>query len=177
MKFVSGCVAIVLLSSVYGLEWPTRRESDPDSDFGCPSTTCDNVYAPIIMIMGGPTMADLIIDGKLSLDCSDQTLTIAAECQLPSAGCTEIDVMQKLFLVYTTYCDNKTEIEEEASCWTSRNLPGVLNSCRYEHRRVFVNPALRGVYGDCVEQRVGSLTECTETSGAILRQLALATLP
>ncbi|XP_046360556.2 uncharacterized protein LOC124138082 isoform X3 [Haliotis rufescens] len=176
MKFVSGCVAIVLLSSVCGLEWLTRRESEPESDLGCPSTTCDNVYAPIIKITEGP-FADLIKDGKLSLDCSDQTLTSVAECQLPSAGCTEIDVMQKLFLIYATFCRNQTEIEEEASCWTSDNLPGALDSCPYGHRRVLAEPAVRVAFGQCIYQSVSSLTECTETSGAIFRQLVLDTLP
>ncbi|XP_071090557.1 uncharacterized protein [Haliotis cracherodii] len=175
MKFVSGCVAIVLLSSVCGLEWLTSRESEPESVLGCPNTTCDNVYAPIIRTMGGP-VADVIKDGKLSLDCSDQTLTIMAECQLPSAGCREIEVMQKLLLVYATFCRNKTEIEEEASCWTSDNLPGAYNSCPYEHRRVLAEPAVRVALGQCIYQSVSSLTECTETSGTIFRQLVLDTL-
>ncbi|XP_071090561.1 uncharacterized protein [Haliotis cracherodii] len=164
MKFAIYVVS-VLLSSVTGRAWLTRRESDPGPDLSCLSTTCENVYAPVFRIMSRPTFSYLIKDGRLSLDCSQQTRTIADECQSSSVNCFASILLPDLAIALNLFCLHQTEIEEEASCWTSDNLPGAVVSCRYENRVAFA---------ECVYHRVSSLTECTETTGAIFRQLLLA---
>ncbi|XP_048249748.1 uncharacterized protein LOC124138141 [Haliotis rufescens] len=164
MKFVI-CVAAVLLSSVTGRTWHAKRETDPGPALTCYSGTCENVVAPVRRILQGPTFRYLIREG---LDCSQQTLTIAGECQTSSADCRVRHQNPDLPSALITFCRYKTEIEDEASCWTSDNLPWALLSCADEDRSAFA---------ECAEKRVSSLTECSETSGAIFREMLSGLLP
>ncbi|XP_048246827.1 uncharacterized protein LOC124119835 isoform X4 [Haliotis rufescens] len=162
MKFVM-CVAAALLSSVSGLEWPTRRETLPDK-----SDECQNLYAQILGIMQRPRFSNLIEDGRLSLDCSQQILTTADECQRSGSVRTSRFRVKQLNIALNTFCSHKPEIEREASCWTSEELPDTLVSCAQRDRRAFA---------ECADQNVSNLTECTNTTGAIFRQLILDIFP
>ncbi|XP_046338467.1 uncharacterized protein LOC125377519 [Haliotis rufescens] len=157
MKFVM-CVAAALLSSVSGLEWPTRRETLPDR-----SDECQNVFAQILGILQRPRFSNLIEDGRLSLDCSQQTLTTADECQRSGSGRVE-----RLNIALNIFCSHKPEIEREASCWTSGELSETVVSCLHQDRRAVA---------ECADQNVSNLRECTNTTGAIFRQLILDTFP
>ncbi|XP_048246825.1 uncharacterized protein LOC124119835 isoform X2 [Haliotis rufescens] len=156
MKFVM-CVAAALLSSVSGLEWPTRRELVPDT-----SSACQNVYAQILGIMVGPRFSNLIEDGRLSLDCSQQILRTADECQRSESVRRSYLIVERLNIALNTFCSHKPEIEGEASCWTSKELPETVVSCSQEDSRAFA---------ECADQNVSNLRECTNTTGAIFRQL------
>ncbi|XP_048246819.1 uncharacterized protein LOC124119847 [Haliotis rufescens] len=165
MKFVM-CVATALLSCVSGLEWPTRREIVPDT-----SSACQNVYAQIFGIMFRPRFSNLIEDGRLSLDCSQKTLTRADECQRFSGSVRRSRFTNKhLNIALNTFCNHKPEIEGEASCWTSEELPDTVVSCAQQDRRAFA-------IAECADQNVSNLRECTNTTGAIFRQLILDIFP
>ncbi|XP_046338463.2 uncharacterized protein LOC124119848 isoform X1 [Haliotis rufescens] len=158
MKFVI-CVAAALLSSVSGLEWPTRREIVPDT-----SSACQNVYAQIFGVMFRPRFRNLIEDGRLSLDCSQRTLTRADECQRSGYLRGSRFTNKHLNFALNTFCSHKPEIEGEASCWTSKELPGTVVSCFKKDKFAFA---------ECAYQGVSNLRECTNTIGAIFRQLIL----
>ncbi|XP_046338439.1 uncharacterized protein LOC124119833 [Haliotis rufescens] len=162
MKFVM-FVAAVLLSSVSGLEWPTRREIVPAT-----SSACQNVYAQILGIMFRPRFSNLIEDGRLSLDCSQQTLTMADECQRSGYLRRSHFRVEHLNIALNTFCSHKPEIEGEASCWTSEELPDTVVSCSQQDRRAFA---------ECADQNVSNLRKCTNTTGAIFRQLILGVFP
>ncbi|XP_071085403.1 uncharacterized protein [Haliotis cracherodii] len=158
MKFVM-CVAAVLLSSVSGLEWPTRREIVPAT-----SSACQNVYAQILGIMLRPSFSNLIEDGRLSLDCSQRTLTRADECQRSGYLRRSHFRVEHLNIALNTFCSHKTDIEGEASCWTSEEMRDAVVSCSQQDRRAFA---------ECADQNVSDLRKCTNTTGAIFRQLIL----
>ncbi|XP_046338464.2 uncharacterized protein LOC124119850 isoform X3 [Haliotis rufescens] len=158
MKFVM-CVAAVLLSYVSGLEWPTRREIAPAT-----SSACQNVYAQISGIMVRPRFSNLIQDGRLSLDCSQQTLTKADECQRSESVRSTYFRVGYLNISLNTFCNHKPEIEGEASCWTSEELSETVVSCAQQDSRAFA---------ECADQNVSNLRKCTNTTGAIFRQLIL----
>ncbi|XP_048246820.1 uncharacterized protein LOC124119850 isoform X1 [Haliotis rufescens] len=162
MKFVM-CVATVLLSYVSGLEWPTRRQIVPAT-----SSACQNVYAQISGIMQRPRFRNLIAHGKLSLDCSQQTLTAADECQRPWSLRRSLFKVEQLKIALNTFCSHKPEIEGEASCWTSEELPDTVITCSQQDSRAFA---------ECADQNVSNLRECTNTTGAIFRQLILDIFP
>ncbi|XP_046565870.1 uncharacterized protein LOC124274552 [Haliotis rubra] len=158
MKFAI-CVAVVLISSVSGHEWFSRRDAEPDA-------ACRNIYAQMNAIMRQPQFRYLIRDGELSLDCSEQTLAKADECQNGSfVMCSSQFSARQLNIALNAFCRHRTDIENEPTCWTSDNLPSAVTSCAGRDRSAF---AL------CAEQNVANLTECSATTGAIFRQLIVA---
>ncbi|XP_067657501.1 uncharacterized protein [Haliotis asinina] len=159
-------VVVALFSCVFGHDWLARRDTyEEPTGFECFNTTCENVYEPVFRVMEQPTFSDLITDGRLTLDCSQETLTLANECRHTSSGCMSKFQMGDLFTAFDTFCRHKTEILDDESCWTHGLMPLAVVSCFDGNSIVFAN---------CVQGRVTSITECSSgRAGAILRQLVL----
>ncbi|XP_046565898.1 uncharacterized protein LOC124274578 [Haliotis rubra] len=159
------CVAVVLFSSVSGHDWLTRRDTYEEPGFDCFETPCELIYEPVFRIMARPTFSNLIEDGRLTLSCSRETLTLANECKHPSSGCMPYVEMEDLFIAFDTFCRHKTEILDDEACWTHGLMPLAVVSCHDANSIAFAN---------CVQARVTNITECSSgRTGAILRQLVL----
>ncbi|XP_071090963.1 uncharacterized protein [Haliotis cracherodii] len=165
MKFVICVAVLALLSSdmVSGLEWLRRRESEPVSNLLL-SAACSYVFEPVMHILGTPAFEDLIEDGHLSLDCSPQSLAKVDECQRSPSLRDSSYLQLKLPAAMNIFCSHKTDIEKDASCWIGRDMLTAAMSCRNSDRNVFA---------ECAERRVGNLTGCTNTTGAIIGRMIL----
>ncbi|XP_046565869.1 uncharacterized protein LOC124274550 [Haliotis rubra] len=162
MKLAFACVTAVLLSGVSGHEWFARRDAESGS-----FTACKNLFAPVVRILQQQRFRYLIEDGQLSLDCSQQTMSRAEGCRFSDEfACYSRYPPDILFIVLNTFCSHRTEIEDDASCWTSDRLPGAFISCSRQ--------SSSANFANCVQGSVTNLTECSSgRTGAILRQLVL----
>ncbi|XP_048247147.1 uncharacterized protein LOC124119848 isoform X2 [Haliotis rufescens] len=99
-----------------------------------------------------------------NLHKNQRTLTRADECQRSGYLRGSRFTNKHLNFALNTFCSHKPEIEGEASCWTSKELPGTVVSCFKKDKFAFA---------ECAYQGVSNLRECTNTIGAIFRQLIL----